>query len=175
MTRTSGEDRERPPVDSSLWRKLVRWLSGQGRTREDSEDFVQSAFLRMEEQLRRGTEVREQEAFLKHTIRNLMVDSYRKTRFGSMVEEPVEDLAIESDAPTPADVFEGDEFLRRICEHLDQYVGKVTCQIYVYNRVYGYTYDDIAELTGKSPRTVEKHIARAVAVLVELRKRGDPA
>jgi RNA polymerase sigma-70 factor (ECF subfamily) len=127
----------------------------------------------MEDQIRRGKEIREQEAFLKTAIKNLATDDFRRTRHEGVVVDQTEAQAVESDAPTPSDIVERDDRMRWLCAHLDKVLGKPTRDIFIYNRVQGYTYHEISELLGMSPRTIEKHIARALVVLTELKKTDD--
>ena len=169
MPDSEGRGKKRFAITGELWRSLVQWASRHGRSVPDSEDLVQSAFVRLEEQLRKGMLVRGEEAFLKTAIRNLGIDKYRRLKNEKRVPEPVETLALRSEAPAPSDFVDEDELMRDLCAHLDEIVGKPAREVYVYNRVHGYTYDEIAKLMGVSPKTVEKRLARAVHSLSELK------
>ena len=56
------------------FRRLEHLLRRRGRTREDAEDLIQEAFLRVKIYCDEGGEVREPEAFLVRTVLNLSRD-----------------------------------------------------------------------------------------------------
>ena len=73
------------------WARLMRFCQRKGRSREDAEDLIQTALLRLEEYCRTAeTKVRNPEQFLAKTVRNLIVDQIRHERVVSYASQPVE-------------------------------------------------------------------------------------
>jgi hypothetical protein len=58
--------------------RLLKFLMRKGRSREDAEDLIQEAMLRLHTYTRE--DVRNKEAFLRSTVRNLAIDQYRRDR-----------------------------------------------------------------------------------------------
>jgi hypothetical protein len=59
--------------------RLLAILRRKGRSREDAEDLIQEAMLRLHLYAKRDVVVNE-EAFLIHAVRNLAIDHYRRNR-----------------------------------------------------------------------------------------------
>ncbi len=62
--------------------RLKRSLMRKGRSREDAEDLIQEAMLRRHVYAK-GHAVLNEEAFLRHAVHNLVIDQYRRDRFGA--------------------------------------------------------------------------------------------
>jgi RNA polymerase sigma-70 factor (ECF subfamily) len=141
-----------------------------GRSQEDAEDLIQEALLRLEEYCRTA-EVKNKEEFLAKTVSNLAIDQHRRSRILSYASEPVEELAqslpLADPSPGPDRVFAAQQRLLQIQRTLDA-VSERTRQIYFALRA-GYRYDEIAAAFGISAKTVEKHVARAVLLLMNER------
>jgi DNA-directed RNA polymerase specialized sigma24 family protein len=67
--------------------RLKRSLMRKGRSREDAEDLIQEALLRLHVYAK-GHAVLNEEAFLRHAVHNLAIDQYRRDRFGLRQEVP---------------------------------------------------------------------------------------
>ena len=143
--------------------RLHTVLRRQGRTREDAEDLIQEAFLRLHQYCR---DENRQDAFLARTVRNLSIDLYRREHRDLYVDEPVEELVI-ADARTAPD---------EECAHIErlQRVGGVlatlsprTREIFLMHRIEGYGCAAIARHFQISVSAVEKHIAKAVLTLMD--------
>src|SRR5580704_9284976 len=74
-------------------RRMFELLRRMGRTREDAEDLIQEAFLRLHVYCQTH-EVREQEAFLVRTVQNLSIDAHRRAHHDLYVKDPVETLPL---------------------------------------------------------------------------------
>jgi RNA polymerase sigma factor (sigma-70 family) len=161
------------PQPVTCFARLMAVCRRRGRSREDAEDLIQEALLRLEEYCRHR-EVRNKEAFLVRTVSNLAINQYRRERAFSYAPEPIEELErtlpLIDPAPEPDRVFAAKQRLREIQETLDA-VSRRTREIYFAHRS-GHGYDEIAAAFGISEKTVEKHIARAVLLLMNAR---DPA
>lgn len=149
-------------------RRLKQLLRRRGQTREDTEDLVQEAFLRLHVFLKDGQEVRTPEAFLVRTALNLAVDARRRNlrdRRDQLVPETVEELPLIDLSPSPEEVFSAEQRLIRMRRVLDTKVSVRTREVFFLHRLEGFTHEEIAGRMQMSVRTVEKHIARAVTAI----------
>ena len=142
-----------------------------GRSHEDSEDLIQEALLRLEQYCRDG-QIRNREAFLVRTVCNLAINQYRRERVVAYINEPIEELEhtlpLIDPNPGPDRIFAARQRLSEVQRTLDA-VSRRTREIYFAHRG-GYRYDEIAAAFGISEKTVEKHVARAVLLLVDKRE-----
>src|SRR5689334_19576160 len=120
--------------------RLQKLLLRRGRTRADSEDLIQEAFLRMQEYCERGGEVRRPENFLVRTVLRLASNAVRDQHRELYCEEPVESLTELLDTrPTPDEVLAGEECLERMRDALDA-VSRRTRDILFMHRLDGLSY-----------------------------------
>ena len=137
----------------------------------NAEDLIQDALLRLE-QYRQKAEVRSEEDFLIRTVTNLAINEYHRHSRVLYEDEPVEELAsrlaLADPRAGPERQLAAQQELEEIKRVLDASSPR-TRQIYFAHRS-GYTYRDIAVVTGVSERTVEKHIARAVYLLMQAKE-----
>ena len=154
--------------------RLKELLRHRGQSREDAEDLVQEAFLRLHTFLADGNEVRKPEAFLVRTALNLAVDAHRRdTREhrDRFVAETVEELTIADLSPSPEEIFSAEKRLMQMRQVLDTKVSPKTREVFFLHRLEGFTHEEIAERMNMSLRSVEKHIARAITVVWMERQR----
>lgn len=59
----------------TYFRRMRRMLLRRGRTREDAEDLIQEAFVRMQEYCERGGRVHQPEGFLVRTVLRLAINA----------------------------------------------------------------------------------------------------
>lgn len=147
---------------------LLKFLRRKGRSREDAEDLIQEAMLRLHV-YGQGALVANVEAFLRHAVHNLSIDQHRRDRLDMRIEVPIEDhnahtplIAPES---TPEDTLEAQQRLNHIGAVLDT-VGRRTREIYFAHRA-GYSYAEIAGHMDISQVTIKRHIARALLAIME--------
>ena len=153
---------------NSQSRRLKELLRRRGKTREDAEDLVQEAFLRLHVFLNKGHDVQSPSAFLARTALNLAVDANRRDRREhrqSFLPETIEELALADPGPSPEEVFSAEKRLLQMRQVLDSKVSAATREIFFLHRLEGFTHGEIAARMKMSVRTVEKHIARAVTVI----------
>jgi len=161
-------DRKRMLRLPDYFRRLRALLLRRGRTREEAEDLIQDAFLKMQEYCEKGGQVHQPEGFLVRTALRLAANARRDEHRDLYCEEQVEDLTFIIDTtPTPDEVLAGDECLKRMRDALDA-VSRRTREIFFMQRLDGLTYAQIAQRLGVSVSAVEKHIASALAVLAEV-------
>lgn len=144
--------------------RLKKLLQRRGNTREEAEDLIQQAFLRVKVYCDEGGEVREPEAFLVRTVLNLSRDAREREHRDLYVAERVETLAIADPAPRPDEVLELEDRLKEF-ESVLSAISPRTRDVFFMHRVNGLSYAQIAEHFDVSVSAVEKHIARAVAAL----------
>jgi RNA polymerase sigma factor (sigma-70 family) len=149
------------------FRRLLLLLLRRGRTREEAEDLIQDAFLKMQEYCERGGQVRQPEGFLVRTVLRLAANARRDAHRNLYCEEPVENLTLIVDTtPTPDEVLAGDQCLERMRDALDA-VSRRTRDVFFMQRLDGLSYAQIAQRLGVSISAVEKHIATALAILAD--------
>jgi RNA polymerase sigma factor (sigma-70 family) len=150
-------------------RRLKKLLIGRGATREDAEDLVQEAFLRLELYCRDHT-VEKSEAFMVRTAMNLSVDVHRHARRDLYEPESVEELHLIDLGPAPDEVLAAEQRLHKMKETLDQ-VSIRTREVFFMHRLQGFSHAEIAVKLGISKSAVEKHVASAVTILAMERQR----
>lgn len=148
-------------------RRLRNLLVRRGRSREDAEDLIQEAFLRMQEYCERGGQVHQEEGFLVRTALRLASNARRDAHLDLYCAERVENLTFIVDTePTPDEVLAGVQCLQRMRDALDA-VSRRTRNVFFMQRLDGLSYAQIAERLGVSVSAVEKHIANALAILAD--------
>ena len=161
---------------SARFTRLMKVCRKRGRSQEEAEDLIQEAFLRLHEYCRKS-EVRDEEAFLARTVSNLAINEYRRERIISFTQETVEELeqsiGLSDSSPGPERICAAQQRLEEITRTLGA-VSERTCQIFLAQRA-GYSYEEIATDLGITPRTVQKHIARAMFLLIGIRMREKDA
>jgi RNA polymerase sigma-70 factor (ECF subfamily) len=147
---------------------MQKLLLRRGRTREEAEDLIQEAFLRMQEYCGKGGEVQKPEHFLVRTVLRLAMNARRDAHGELYVDQNVEELTFLMDAnPLPDEVFAADECLERMRAALDA-VSQRTRDVFFMHRLDGLTYAQIARQMRLSISAIEKHMASALAVLAEV-------
>jgi RNA polymerase sigma factor (sigma-70 family) len=153
-------------ISDSL-RRLRYLLMRRGRTRDDAEDLIQEAFLKMQEYCERGGQVLQPEGFLVRTAFRLSANARRDAHSELYCTERVENLTFLVDTkPTPDEVLAGDQCLQRMRSALDA-ISRRTRDVFFMQRLDGLSYAEIAKRLGISVSAVEKHIASALATLAD--------
>jgi RNA polymerase sigma factor (sigma-70 family) len=151
--------------------RLLKYLRRKGRSREDAEDLIQEAMLRLHVYAKDDVVVNE-EAFLRRAVHNLAIDQYRHDRSGLPREVPIEEAdrlgPLIASSPTPDQILENQQRLDCLTALLDA-VNPRTREIYFAHRS-GYTYAEIADDMGIAEITIRRHIARA---LLTIREHGE--
>ena len=159
---------EPAPSDPAFYDRLLRFLMRKGRSREDAEDLIQEAMLRLHTYT--GEDVQNKEAFLRCAVRNLAIDQYRRDRSRLQGEVPIDDVDQRSPliAPgsTPDQILDDQQRLDGLIARLDA-VSPRTREIYLAHRS-GYGFAEIADHMNIAKITVKRHVARARAVLMKV-------
>lgn len=155
-------------VDDRI-RHLRNLLRRYGRSRDDADDLIQEAFLRLHLYCQ-DKEVQKRDAFLARTVLNLSVDLHRKEHRQCYTAEPLESLLLIDLQPTPDEDFAASQRLKKAAAALDA-LGPRTRDIFLMHRVEGQGCTQIATHFGISLSAVEKHIAKAVLALMDVVER----
>lgn len=148
-------------------RRLHAVLRRRGWERQDAEDVIQDAFLRMQAFCNEGGEIRNSEAFLVRTAINLSVNSRaRRPVYSALSEDDEQQRQSLSFAPAPEDILAAEESLDRVVALLDTLTSR-TREIFLLRYIDGYTYPQIAQQLNISVSAIEKHMARALLVLTK--------
>jgi RNA polymerase sigma-70 factor (ECF subfamily) len=150
----------------ATYRKLSAMLRRLGRSREEADDLIQEAFLRLQVYCQTH-EVRQEEAFLVRTVRNLSVDAYRRAHLDLYATSDIETLSLRDWRPTPDEDLALQQRLDSARAVLDTLKPR-TREIFLMHRVEGYSSAQIAERFSISVSAVEKHVARAVLALMSV-------
>jgi RNA polymerase sigma-70 factor (ECF subfamily) len=150
------------------FRRLQKLLLRRGRSREDAEDLIQEAFLRMQEYCGNGGEVHKPEHFLVRTVLRLAINARRDAHRDLYVDQNVEELTFVIDAnPMPDELLAADECLERMRDALNA-VSPRTRDVFFMNRLDGLTYAQIARQMRLSISAIEKHMASALVALANV-------
>ncbi len=137
-------------------------LMRRGRSRQDADDLVQEAFLKLATAEQVQT-VNKPEAFLMRAALNLSLDAYRISKnHGEQVL--LEDVVLFATTPSTEDAVLARERTARLSVCLAELDPK-TLRIFLAHRIEGMSYVEIARANSISVSAVEKHIAKAALLL----------
>jgi len=145
--------------------KLRRLLRSRGRSADDTDDLIQEAFLRLHVYCRENA-VRREEAFLVRTALNLSADKLRRDRTVVMESGLLEGLVLADPGPAPDDVYAARARLQHWKAGLEA-LSPRRREVFLLNRVEGYSFTQIADRLGISLSMVEKHAAKAILFLTD--------
>ena len=142
--------------------RLLNFVRRRGKSREDAEDLIQEAMLRLHVYANERS-VQNEHAFLLRAVHNLMVDQHRRDGQRLRCEVSIDDVERQSPliAPGPAldQILDGQQRLDQLTARLDA-VSPRTRAIYLAHRC-GYTYAEITDHMGIAEITIKRHIRRA--------------
>jgi RNA polymerase sigma-70 factor (ECF subfamily) len=145
--------------------KLHRLLRARGRSTDDADDLIQEAFLRLQLYCRQHR-VDKVEAFLVRTVLNLSNDLHRLRQRAATASRTLQTLNLMDSMPSADDVFASEERLRRMKMGLDR-LSPRRREVFVLNRIEGYSFTQIAEQLGITLSAVEKHAAKAILQITD--------
>jgi RNA polymerase sigma-70 factor, ECF subfamily len=129
----------------------------------EAEDLVQEAFVRLRRATETGTRVDEPKAFLVTVTTRLAIDHLRSARVrreayvGPWLPEPL----VAEAHPEPEEMVEMAESLSMAFLVLLETLSPVERAVFLLREVFGYPYDEIAEIVGKSEPNCRQIFARA--------------
>lgn len=142
----------------AMLQKVRSALMRRGRSRDDADDLVQEAWIRLQA-YERQSPVREPGAFLMRAALNLSIDQHRSKASQAVTLLPDDVPAVDVAPSTEAQV-EARQRLKRLEECLGR-LNERTRVIYIEHRIEGLSYLEIARRHGLSSTAVERHVARA--------------
>jgi RNA polymerase sigma factor (sigma-70 family) len=152
----------------------VNWLKNQltrrGRSREEAEDLIQEGIVRVYEYRAKGGQVHEPEAVLVRTVARLSMNERRDGHRHLYVKRPLDDLQLVDPHSHPDRTLDSEQRLQHIMRALES-VSERTREVFFLHRLAGLDHTEIARRYGISVSAVEKHVARAMAVLIAERLR----
>jgi RNA polymerase sigma factor (sigma-70 family) len=160
------------PGMDALTERLRRFVRARVANRQDAEDVIQEAYLRV---LRYSAEheVADRERLLFSAARNLAVDSHRRQRAR---ERSAAEYAVFADStgewPPADDVVDVWQRLRRV-ESAIALLPPRCREVFLMHRIDGLSYSEIAKYLRISVSAVEKHVARA-CLLIDAQVNGEP-
>lgn len=150
---------------STNWRKLFSdtkaALLRRGRTEDDADDLVQTAYLRVADQTQ-NTHIENLDGYFMRTALNLSIDAHRTARArGEAVLPDDHLLLVEDPAPALDDVLLGRECIERMEVCLAR-LSERTRQMFMEYRVEGMTLEEIARKHDLNISTVHHHLSKAM-------------
>lgn len=143
---------------------LLRYAWRYTRAQEPARDIVQEAFMKLWQMREDIDPDRSLKALLYTMVRNLALNHNRSAQYtnGTLPEHDLHDHAPSADKQVDADLL--DAHLRRCIEDMPERRREA----FVLSRYEGLSHDEIAQMMGLTPRTVNTHI---VLALKDLRSR----
>jgi RNA polymerase sigma factor (sigma-70 family) len=149
------------------FRRVQKMLTRKGRTRQEAEDLVQDAYLKMQEYCNKGGEIRQPEAFLVRTALRLAINARRDQHLDLYVDESVDELTETLNAnPSPVEELVAEECLERMSKALNSVSGK-TRDVFFMHRIDGLSHAEISTRLEMSISAVEKHMMLALTVMAK--------
>jgi RNA polymerase sigma factor (sigma-70 family) len=130
----------------------------------DAEDIVQDAFLGLTQARQAGTEIADPKAYLATSVTRLGINYLgsarvrRETYVGDWLPEPV---VVPTGAPGPAEHAELADSLSMAFLVLLETLSPVERAVFMLREVFGYGYQDMARITGKTEVNCRQIFARA--------------
>lgn len=156
------------PLSDKLFRLALRITM----VREDAEDMVQEALLRVWRTMQQGDEIDNVEAFAVTTCRNLCLDLIERQQHHDITFDPAQHESLSSD-PTPDEQMEADEKYESISRLIDQLPEKQRTAIQLRD-IEGHSYRDIAQIMNISESDVKVNIHRARQTIKNILKSLNP-
>jgi RNA polymerase sigma factor (sigma-70 family) len=153
------------PRDRTFWADLLRRIARRTRGRDDAEDLLHAAFIRLET-YRAQHHVENPTAFLVQTAANIGIDVDRHDRLISEAAVDATAYEIVDGAPLQDEVVAARARLQRVREGI-ALLSPRTREVFLMHRIDGLKYREIASRLGVSQSAVEKHIAKAALFLAE--------
>jgi RNA polymerase sigma factor (sigma-70 family) len=145
--------------------KLKRLLRSRGRSVDDADDLIQEAFLRLHLYCRKNSVV-QNEAFLVRTALNLSADQGRRERVAGVAKGDFSSMDLIDPNPLPDAVLAAQERLLHLKAGLAA-LSPRRREVFLLNRVEGYSLVQIASQLNISLSMVEKHVAKALLFLTD--------
>jgi len=163
-------------VFREMYQPLVRYTASITRSTASASDIVQDVFVRLWEKRTSLDPSKSLEAYLYRAVRNRAYNLHRNRRTRSGKEEDVQDEPVGhlSKPPSPENAVDA----RDLEDRLDVWIAELPDrqrEALELSRFQGLSHEDVAEIMGISPRTVNNHIVRALRALRERIRMYEPS
>jgi RNA polymerase sigma-70 factor (ECF subfamily) len=157
--------------DRAWWRQVLRRVRRATGNAREAEDYLHTAFLRLEE-YRSRTTVRNPAGFLVTAAVNIAADESRRRHVRNEAAGAFADIMNICDGePLQTEALVARERLIKVREGLDQLTPR-TREIFLMHRLDGMKYREIADHFAISVSAVEKHVAKAALFLANWTRDG---
>lgn len=151
---------------SAHYAHLIRICRTRGCSREDAQELVQEAYLRLFE-YQQSAKVKDANSLLRRIVINLSINYFHRTLSSPFSFENISELdkrePLLDPSPDPERALAADQRLEMTLNALYA-INRRTCRIFIAQRI-GYSYEEIGTAFGIMPRTVERHVASASSAL----------
>ncbi|MEO1041483.1 MAG: sigma-70 family RNA polymerase sigma factor [Pseudomonadota bacterium] len=149
----------------------VRFIARRIKSWEEAEDVVQEAVLKLVENPPHEA-VENPGAYLIKVSLNIAIDRHRSSQARKHREHQWAELRQRptSHAENPEAAFLARADLQESIEALEE-LGPTVRRAFVLHRIHGYSHAEVAQQTGLSRSTIEKHIMKAMKFLLKNRQR----
>lgn len=167
MNRVLRDDASHVAIFAEHRRALIDYAAPIVGCPARAEDVVQEAFIRFAAAAADEGRMQSPVSYLYRIVRNLSIDTFR--RESRQVPGLLSDAQF---AAVPEETPPADRTLaaRRRLRQLEDAVAELpdrTREIFILNRLYGQTYQEIADRLGVSLSTVQKHLMQALAYAMQ--------
>lgn len=143
---------------------LKRFFTRQTRDVQIVDDLVQDVMMRMHARSD-STSVENLPGYIFHTASSVLRDQYRKDRVRQiMVTTDFSEFDVVDEESSPERVIEDRDELNNVIAALNE-LSERTRDVFLLRRFEGLAYGEIADRTGLSVSSLEKHVAKAAAHL----------
>ena len=149
----------------------VRFITRRIKSWEEAEDVVQEAILKLVENPPQEA-LKNPGAYLIKVSLNIAIDRHRSTQARKHREHQWAELRQRptSHSENPEKAFLARADLQDSIEALEE-LGPTVRRAFVLHRIHGYSHAEVAQQTGLSRSTIEKHIIKAMKFLLKNRQR----
>lgn len=159
----ASDDRALEELFHATHDALLRYATGLVRDGATARDLVQDAFIRLWSRRATLDAERSLRALLYRTVRNLAFNHARDERTRSRLLAEQYEPAVWR-APAPDATLEGRELQAQLAEWIAELPDRQR-EALMLSRYDGLSHDEIADVLGIAPRTVNNHLVRALQTL----------
>jgi RNA polymerase sigma-70 factor (ECF subfamily) len=166
---------QRPPEQRMRWiaihiiphePALRRWLAGRRLPNIEIDDIVQETYVRLI-RVEDVASIRDPRAYLRRAAYSVLVSHIRSERIIPLqMMADVNDLGVASQEPDPEQQASDREELRHLGEAIAALPGKIG-HVFRLRRINGLPQREVAQQLGLAESTVEKHLKKALMLLLD--------
>lgn len=160
---------------SEIYRRYGSKLNAYCRTRlcsaSAADDIFQNTWIKFNNAVKHGTEIRNLQAFLITIARNLCNDKFKEQKQISEMFIDIDNNASEewSYSYNPESTFEDEELLNIITIGLNS-LEDIYKDAFILNKIIGLSYQEIGDMQGETSECIKKRITRALIMIKKVLK-----